>query len=376
MSTRKDLIVQALTEPDTLEGLPATVWDLLVRQGRSTNLLARLAHLLTVCDRMKDVPREPRHHLLSALQLADRQDSALRWEVECIRKALLDTQADVILLKGAAYVMAGRAVASGRTFSDVDILVSKNKIHQAESELRVHGWQSSVQNEYDQRYYREWMHELPPMRHIRRGTTIDVHHTILPETAKIKVNTTALLKGAVPLDGHPSLFVLKPTDMFLHSATHLFHEGEFEKALRDLFDLDGLLREFGTADGFWQDLVPRAMELGLSRPLYYALRFTHQILGTQIPDHVLRDAEIGKPAAAIAGIMDACFLRALRPVHSSTKTCGNSLARFALYLRSHWVRMPFHLLAYHLGRKAFVKPPKPDQGAILAAIPASERDVA
>ena len=308
------------------------------------------------------------------MQLADRQDSALRWEVECIRNALLDVKIDVILLKGAAYVMAEREVASGRTFSDVDILVSKSKIGQVESALRIHGWQSFVQNEYDQRYYREWMHELPPMRHVRRGTTIDVHHTILPETARIKVNTTALLNDAIPLGGHPSLFVLKPTDMFLHSATHLFHEGEFEKGLRDLFDLDALLREFGTADGFWEQLVPRAIHLGLSRPLYYALRYTRQLLGTQIPDSVLRDADIGKPTPALAGIMDACYLRALRPVHSSTNTLGISLARFALYLRSHWIRMPFHLLVYHLGRKALVRPPKPDQRTMLADFATSERE--
>ena len=37
---------------------------------------------------------------------------------------------------------------------------------------------------YDQRYYREWMHELPPLLHVRRQTALDVHHAIAPETAR------------------------------------------------------------------------------------------------------------------------------------------------------------------------------------------------
>jgi hypothetical protein len=48
MTERVDqpLIVQALLAPATTAGLTATGWDLLVRQGRSSNLLARLAEQL------------------------------------------------------------------------------------------------------------------------------------------------------------------------------------------------------------------------------------------------------------------------------------------------------------------------------------------
>jgi hypothetical protein len=49
-------------------------------------------------------------------------------------------------------------------------------------------------------------------------------------------------------------------------------------------------------------------------------------------------------------------LRALRPLHESTDSYANWSARFVLYVRSHWIRMPFYLLAYHLGRKVFVRP--------------------
>lgn len=360
MTPKRDLILDALLVPQIVRDLSAPDWDLLIRQGRRANLLARLANTLTEAELIDGVPAAPRQHLNSAVLMVERQEVALRWEVECIRKALAYSGLRLILLKGAAYVMAGLAAARGRTFSDVDIIVPKESLGATESALMMHGWHGSHHDEYDQRYYRQWMHEIPPMRHVRRGTTIDVHHTILPETARLKVNTPALFGAVVPLADAPGVYVLQPADMLLHSATHLFHEGEFESGLRDLFDLDCLFRQFGALPGFWQALVPRAATLGLSRPLYYAVRYTTLILDTPVPGSVVAEAAIGKPPAIIAEVMDACYLNALRPMHSSTSSAATWLARFALYVRSHWIRMPVHLLAYHLGRKAFVRPKAPE----------------
>lgn len=364
MRSKRDLIVVALLTPRFLSQLSALEWDLLIRQGRAANLLARLAYILEQEKLIDSVPFAPRQHLTSALKMALRQEIALRWEVECIRQALADAEVNIILLKGAAYVMAGCNTAKGRTFSDVDMMVPKQKLAISESELNVHGWQGSHHDTYDQRYYRRWMHEIPPMRHVRRGTTIDVHHTILPETARVKVNTHALFDEVIALPGQNNIYVFQPADMVLHSATHLFHEGDFEKGLRDLFDLDSLLREFGTQDDFWGKLVSRAVVLGLTRPLYYALRYTTLVLNSPVPSDVLLDANIGKPFGLTSVVMDFCYLRALRPVHASSRSLGTWSARFALYVRSHWIRMPFHLLAYHLVRKAFINLKKQDESEL------------
>jgi len=365
MNPPTDMIITALLEPRTVSALSQAEWDLLIRQGRRTNLLARLAHQLTQFELIASVPLAPRNHLKSALRMAQRQQVALRWEVTCISKAFAGGEARPILLKGAAYVMAGLDVAHGRTFSDVDILVPKGLLGHCEAQLMLHGWQASNHDAYDQRYYRRWMHEIPPLRHVRRGTTLDLHHSILPQTARTSVNTRALLDGAHEVPGIPGVYVLQDTDMVIHSATHLFHEGDFEKGLRDLFDLDSLLRQFGAVSGFWQQLVPRASTLGLTRPLYYALRYTTSMLGTPVPADILALAEIGRPAAPLTRLMDACYLRALRPAHASSTPPGTGLVRLLLYLRSHWIKMPFHLLAYHLGRKLLVRArtPTPTQTA-------------
>lgn len=363
------LIAAALTDTGILSGLSCAEWDLLIRQGRRANLLARLAYQLTADDLMAVVPEQPRLHLISALRMVERQHKAMRWEVQCISKALGNAGVDVILLKGAAYVMAGLPAANGRTFSDIDILIPKRRIAQAESQLMLNGWQGTHHDDYDQRYYRQWMHEIPPMRHIKRGTAIDVHHAILPESARLKINTPALFQNVVELPGCKQLFVLSPEDMLLHSATHLFHEGGLENGLRDLFDLDSLFRSFSETPGFWERLVPRATELGLSRPLYYAIRFCTMMLSTPIPGEVVAASRIGKPSAATSILMDFCYKRALRPAHESCSTAGTGLARACLYVRSHWMRMPFPLLVCHLVRKAIRNSAPPSWDAPLARDP-------
>ena len=365
----QDLIVVALLAPNSVTQFTEQQWDLLIRQGRRTKLLARLANALEEAGICDQVPAAPRLHLSSAQKLASRQDASLRWEVACICNELANAGVRVTLLKGAAYAMAKLPAARGRTFSDIDIIVPKMQMGRVESELMLHGWQGGHHDEYDQRYYRQWMHEIPPMFHVRRGTTIDVHHATLPETARVKVNTAELLDAVVPLEGHSNLYVLQAPDMLLHSATHLFHEGDFDKGLRDLFDLDALFRQFGEKPDFWRKLVPRAVLLGLTRPLYYAIRYTTLMLGTPVPASVVQAAEVGRPSPLVKQVMDACYLRALRPLHPSTAGAANWLARFALYVRSHWIRMPFHLLAYHLGRKAFVRPRPPEIEKDLSSKP-------
>ena len=355
-STLPDLIVRALLDQRIVQDLSNQDWDILIRQGRRSHLLAALAYRLQEGGGLVDVPEAPRHHLKSALLMVDRHVLALRWEVECIRRALSAANLPTVLLKGAAYVLAGVPNFHSRMFSAVDIIIPKLDLDRCEVELMMNGWQWTDTDTYDQVYYRKWMHEIPPLCHVKRGTVIDVHHAILPDTARTKVNTPALLAAIQPVYGHENLFVLSPVDMFLHSATHLFHEGDLEKGLRDLFDLDSLMRHYDALPGFWSQLVPKAVELGLSRPLFYALRYTSRLIASPVPVAVLENARVGCPSTPLLALMDFCYGHALRPMHSSSNTPWTRTARFLLYIRSHWIRMPLLLLLPHLLHKALKKP--------------------
>ncbi|WP_431288080.1 nucleotidyltransferase domain-containing protein [Roseateles chitinivorans] len=350
---RRPLLVRVLLHPAIAAGLSLTDWDLLLRQARRSNLAGKLAELMEVGGWLAALPAPVQPHLRSALLLSRRQVQMLRREVDLLRQTLDELAGPLILLKGAAYALGEHAPALGRMFSDIDLLIPPEQLPRCETLLLVHGWDFDEDlDAYDQRYYREWMHELPPLHHKRRGTSLDVHHTLLPPTARTPLDSRALFDAPRPLPGLPGVFVLPPEDMLLHSAAHLFHEGELPNGLRDLFDLDALMREFGAIDGFWPRLAERARRIGLSRPLWLALRYTRMLLDTPYPDAL--PAELGPPPGPLAlRLLDACYRRALRPDHDSCRLPGHALAESALYVRSHWLRMPFGLLALHLTRKAW-----------------------
>ncbi|WP_159628327.1 nucleotidyltransferase domain-containing protein [Massilia puerhi] len=350
------LLVRVLRSPHATVDFDLGQWDLLLRQAANANLLVSLLYLLEDNGVLDAVPAAPRVHLEWARLAAAGHARSVRHEVARIGAALAGLGVPLILLKGAAYSMAGLDAGRGRLFSDIDILVPKSRLDEVEGALMLHGWASTHHDPYDQRYYREWMHEIPPMVHVRRGNTIDVHHAILPETAASRPDPARLRASAIPIAGMENLYTLCPHDMFLHSAVHLFSGGEFDHGLRDLFDLYRLMHQFDTEPGFWEGLPARAAELELTRPLFYAMRYTERLLDSRIPQAVFDAAAGGRPPAPLLALMDALFMRSLLPQHPSCNGRSHAAARFALYIRGNWLRMPPLLLSQHLFYKAFLSP--------------------
>lgn len=356
-----DLLTAVWAHPDSPPTLSPREWEALFGQARQTSLLARLAYHHVDAGFLADTPDGPRLHLEGALRLADRQQHEVRWEVDCIRRALRDVDTPIILLKGAAYLMANLSNARGRLFADIDILVPREKIASVEGALFAAGWISDERDAYNERYYREWMHEIPPLRHVHRNSYIDLHHTITPPTSRFRVNGEKLLSGMQALAGYPGLYVLAPVDMVLHSAVHLFQEGEFGHGLRDLLDLHDLFKDFSRQAGFWEALLTRADGLGLQIPLFHALFHLHRLFGFSPPAPLQDHLDRMGPNKLSRALMAWMLGLALRPDHPSCDTRWTGLARWLLYVRSHALRMPMHLLIPHLLRKSWMQrfPKKP-----------------
>jgi len=345
------LVAHAISYPHKLLELKLDEWDLLVRQARVSNLLARIGYLLAQSDLLEKVPEAPRCHLEAAMLVAEKQKLAIEWEIQCIQEAIGHTGLPVVLLKGAAYVANDLPPSMGRLFSDVDILVAKAEINRAEQALKLHRWVSEKLDAYDQRYYRKWMHELPPLRHMERQTVIDVHHGILPESGRLRPDPQKMLFNMQPVGNYPNVFTLDAYDMILHNATHLFHEGEFHHGLRDLVDFDSLIRHFCHLQDFWLTLLDRAQHQQLIDPLFYAVRYAQKLLRTPMPDSFI-ESLIQQQNSIHTAMMDFLFMRALFPDHRSCDVWGVGFARWALYIRSHYLRMPLYLLIPHLVRKS------------------------
>ena len=327
-------------------------WTLLLGQARVARVLARLATKAADEGWLAGVPEGPRRYLEGALPAAERQRQSVRWEIDRLRVALAGLPGPVVLLKGAAYVAAGLPPARGRMFGDIDFMVPRAQLAAVEAHLLAGGWAHERLDPYDERYYRDWMHELPPFKHVWRHTWLDVHHTITPPTSRYAVDGAALMAEVVPLPGLPGFATLSPRDMVLHSAVHLLLDGELPHGLRDLLDLDDLLRHFGADPAFWPSLVERALALGLAPLLSLALAQLERLFGSRPPPAAeAAVARLPPPQATTNRLLAA----ALRPHHPSCSDASVQRARRLLYLRAHALRMPLAQVLPHLARKAWMR---------------------
>jgi hypothetical protein len=326
MSAR--ILANALRDPTTTATLDAEGWTALLALARAEQLIGTLAHRLEGLD----LPQAAARVLEDARASAAQGRAAALWEAEMARRALAGADMPVVLLKGTAYVAAGLAAGVGRSIGDLDILVPRDRIEEAEALLLAAGWEWVKPDPYDDLYYRRWMHELPPLIHRERDRMIDVHHTVLPLTARITPDAEALIAGSELLAN--GLRVLAPADRIVHAAAHLFADGDLAGGMRNLWDIHCLIEE-GGIDG----LAARAAHHGLTAAVRRAARQAHRLYETAIPKgwhgwdavdplfqrHILARDGWGRPTAR--------------------------LTRLAFYLRGHAMRMPPAMLARHLWTK-------------------------
>lgn len=330
-------------------------WSLIVRQARHAMLLAHLYYRVDDLGLFKTIPIPVLKHLQSAKVHSDKQLNDLQWEIKHIKKVAKEFDFFLILLKGSAYAITEHPASKGRFFSDIDLLVTKKNINEVEKKLMINGWLPGNHNEYDQHYYRQWMHEIPQLIHIFRRSVIDLHHNILPETTKACPDVSQLINFAINIAGEKNLKVLCIEDRVIHSATHLFYDGDLEHGLRDLVDLDALIKHNKNQQQLELIILERSLYLGLQRPVFYAFRYLRLILNTPISDAAIVQSKKNRaPNKVLLTVMDALFLRALMPDHTSCNDRWTGLARWLLYIRSHYLKMPLYLLIPHLLRKSWM----------------------
>ena len=347
MNPRWQALLLALRDPAAMAGFDAATWDRVVPMAFWTGVLGRLAAEARRIGIDTEIPPPVWRHLQAMLAVSDEQSRAVRHELRHLSDALAELPGPVLLLKGAAYAAAGLPPAPGRVFGDIDLLVPRDQIEEAEAALMLGGWISEARTAYDQRYYRQWMHEIPPMVHIRRRSVVDLHHAILPPTARIKTPPGPILAAAQPVPGWPRFHMPCAEDLLLHSATHMFHEGEWARGLRDLVDIDALWAAGGFDDaGRAPQLWERARILGLDRPLSAAAALRSRLLGRSAVD------ARAHPGTAADRLAVRAMAHAMTASYKAGASRASGAAAGVLYLRGHWLRMPWWMLTRHLATKA------------------------
>jgi hypothetical protein len=349
-------LVALMRDPSLAADVPADAWAGILSVARGEVMLGTLAHRLAD----QSLPTAVAAHLDAAARAADHAQKLALWEAEMCRRALEPVGIEPILLKGTAYAAAGLSNAAGRQIGDLDILVSRDRLDDVEAALLAAGWEWVKDDPYDQSYYRRWMHELPPLIHKERDRMVDVHHTILPLTAKPKPDAAAMIADAhdlplpiqfvnlyepeddpeVPAD--PSVIppvmgcrVLGRFDIVHHCVAHLMADGELEGGLRNLWDFHCLVQEMQrrTNGKYLKDLL---YDTGrLYRPFKRTARLAHHLFGT--PMYVRERLTL----------TDRLFLRRLLARDDWGREIHRPL-RFAFYIRGHLLRMPLPMLLRHL----------------------------
>ncbi len=325
------ILARALADPVSALTLDAEGWTGLFSCARAERIDGSLAM------RLADLPLSEAISTMcdNARREAEFSRTQGMWEVEMARRVLASVGLPLILLKGSAFAFAGLPAAIGRAIGDLDILLSRDDLPAAEAALLKAGFTWAKDDDYTQAYYRQWMHELPPLYHPQRGGMIDVHHSILPLTARRTPDAAALIEASIELK--PGVRILCPADMIVHAATHLLADGDLSGGLRNLWDIDRLLRLFSADRHFWTELRERARLHQMSEPVALALRLSSTIFATPVEPRL----------AGYDRISDGLFIRRLL----ARDGWGRPIRPFnwlGFYIRSHWMRMPPFMLARHL----------------------------
>lgn len=338
-------VIDVLKEPAEMLNLTASDWNdclLLCNMLSLTGRLADDAKRLKLWDQL---PTTVQQIFESAHLTAKARQRQIIWEINRVRRAFHGSGLDIVVLKGGAYIQKDLKASSGRMSSDLDILFAKKDLDQAEKMLLVAGWEYQALNDYDEHYYREWAHELPPLMHPDRGVSLDVHHTILPVTSRLKPDINKILEGIEKTQ--ENIFVFSAVDMFLHSVIHQFHDGEVSGSFRNLLEQYDMFLEFSEDKEFVVNLQNRARELGLERPLYYSLKTIEKFFGLDLPEGLQVFLERIQPNIFSRQMMHGMIARTMMPGWRKTSGIGLWLSRRILYYRSHWLRMPLSILIKH-----------------------------
>ena len=342
-----DDVCRALITPESALAFTGKQWQQLVLILRNQQLLAGYSSAFKQAGIFEKIPAQTQRHFLNADVLAQNHKQQVLFEAVQLQRDLAGKQQYLIFLKGAGYTLSGAQVGDTRIYNDIDILADKGSIDAIEKRLCLTGWLSEELTEHDEKYYRKWAHEIPPLRHGKRGTIVDVHHNIVPIISGRHLDAAKFASNSVTTDD--GMQILSFSAMTLHSLIHLFFNEEVKKGYRDIIDIHTLMTT-NNNKVFWMDLISLAKETNFGLELFLACRYTQQILQTEIPDFV-QDA-ISQFCPWNIAFLDFMYINALKPNHPVCRSRLFALAEFLVLIRGHFQKMPLHILTYHLLSKA------------------------
>jgi len=342
-----DDVCHAFIAPETTLVFTSKQWQQLVLILRHQQLLACYSAKFKQVGIFERLPIQTQRHFLNADVLAKNHKKQVLFEAFELKRELGDIPQYMIFLKGAGYTLSGAELGDTRIYNDIDILADKKSIDMIEKRLWLLGWLSEELTEHDEKYYRKWAHETPPLRHSKRGTIVDIHHNIVPIISGRHVDADKFASNRVTTED--GFQILSFAAMTLHSLIHLFFNEDVKKGYRDLIDIHTLMTANNHKE-YWIPLTKLAKQTGFELELFLACRYVQKTFQTDIPDFV--QDEISQFCPRNIAFLDFIYEKALKPNHPLCRPKFFKVAEFMILIRGHFQKMPLHILMYHLLCKA------------------------
>lgn len=338
-------LVDIIKSPALLAHFSLAQWNDLVFILRREKLLARVYLLLDEQSLTHVIPQPALRHFSNAVRMSKKQALVARKEAENLTASLANKARYLVFLKGAAYSLSNSPAALGRIYSDIDIIVPKKNLKGIEEFLTVFGWYSEELDDYDEHYYRQWAHEIPPMCHSSRGTVLDIHHNLVPPVSGKHIDIEKFIDSySENIDG---VVVLREAAKFFHSAIHLFFNDDMTSAFRDMTDL--YLMSKSQPPSFFEELLYIIDNYGFEKECMLALYFLQTRYEVVFPECVLIRLDEFKQKANRWEL--ALLARLIEPKHKLLVQGESQLLQFIGEMRGHWLKMPVYVLVYHTSMK-------------------------
>lgn len=259
-------------------------WQVVLEEGEQRGLALVLYDRLCAADGEGVVPGWVMERLRQAYLAATARNMVMLHHAGAILKGLKERGIEAIVLKGLYLVEHVYPQIGLRTFSDLDLLVRKERLAETLRLMQSLGYRLSTW--YDPGAQNTDIKHLPPLEKPDHPT-IELHWTILEEDEPFTIDVEGLWQRAAQVNvAGVEALALDLEDLLLHLSMHFTYQHRLRAGLRNLYDIAEVLRQ--NADQVdWRKLAGTAREWGAQRVTWLTLRLLEKITGLEAAPGVM-----------------------------------------------------------------------------------------
>jgi hypothetical protein len=263
-------------------------WIEILRQAGENGVTPLLYHRLKAIAPSPKVPPLVLDCLRDAAVQSAAQNLQIGRELAHVLEAFHHHGIAAIVLKGAYLGQVVYESFALRPMCDLDVMVRRDKLAQAESVLAELGYvpQYSGVEQVDYAHH----HHLRPMAK-PGGIPVEIHWSLARPNAHFEVDIEGLWERArrTTIGGVDAL-VLSPEDLILHLCLHASFGHRFRVGVRACWDIREVVRHHGDAI-VWDQVAQRARQWGIGKYVYLTLRLARELLAADVPVAVIAALE-------------------------------------------------------------------------------------